>query len=206
MSEDQRCLVIDAHPTLRLGVRELLAGKYTVEEAADGRDGLDLVTSIGDFDVAIVEYRRGNGAGDELAGAAAIAALRKAQPGLGIVAHGTYADRATATDALRAGATAYVAKSASPADLERAVRAAADAERFIDEATAASSRRRGGLTKRQREILQLIADGHSTARIARQLGLSGETVRTHTKAILSRLGARDRAHAVATAMRSGLIE
>ena len=58
------------------------------------------------------------------------------------------------------------------------------------------------LTRRQRQILQLYADGQSTARVAKRLGLSAETIRTHTKAILARLGARDRAHAVAIALRS----
>ena len=62
------------------------------------------------------------------------------------------------------------------------------------------------LTRRQRQILQLYADGQSTARVAKRLGLSAETIRTHTKAILSRLGARDRAHAVAIALRLSLIE
>ncbi len=62
------------------------------------------------------------------------------------------------------------------------------------------------LTRRQRQIIQLYADGQSTARVAKRLGLSAETVRTHTKAILARLGAQDRAHAVAIALRSSLIE
>ena len=67
-------------------------------------------------------------------------------------------------------------------------------------------RGRPALTRRQREILQLYADGNSTARVARNLGLSAETVRTHTKGILARLQARDRAHAVAIALRTSLIE
>ena len=167
-----------------------------------------MLVSVGGFDGVIVELRRGDGSGngDELAGTAAITALRRAQPGLGIVAYGPRPERQVASDALRAGATAYVAKS-SPVDaLSEAVEAAADAERFVDPATEGAGRRRAPLTRRQRQILQLIADGHSTARVARRLDLSGETVRTHTKAILARLGARDRAHAVALAMRAGLID
>ena len=62
------------------------------------------------------------------------------------------------------------------------------------------------MTPRQREILQLFADGHATDEVARRLGLSAETVRTHAKASLPRLGARDRPHAVAIALRSGLID
>ena len=65
---------------------------------------------------------------------------------------------------------------------------------------------RGKLTRRQREILQLLADGESTTVAARELGLSEETVKTHTKNVLARLGARNRTHAVAIALRESLIE
>jgi DNA-binding NarL/FixJ family response regulator len=205
VNEDRRCLVIDAHPAVRLGVRQALAERYEVEEAADGSDALELLTSIGDFDVAIVDLSRGSGTngGDDLAGTAAIRALHRVQPTLGIVAHGPQTAHHAATEAMRAGATAYLVKS-SPLDaLSQAVDAAAEAERFVDPAT---DRGRPLLTRRQRQILQLYADGQSTARVAKRLGLSTETVRTHTKATLSRLGARDRAHAVAIALRSSLIE
>jgi two-component system, NarL family, response regulator len=205
VNEDRRCLVIDAHPAVRLGVRQALAERYEVEEAADGGDALELLTSVGDFDVAIVDLSRGGGTngGEDLAGTAAIRALRRAQPTLGIVAHGPQTAHHAATEAMRAGATAYLVKS-SPLDaLSRAVDAAAEAERFVDPAT---DRGRPLLTRRQRQILQLYADGQSTATVAKRLGLSTETVRTHTKASLSRLGARDRAHAVAIALRSSLIE
>jgi DNA-binding NarL/FixJ family response regulator len=200
-------MVIDAQPTVRLGVREALGRRYAVEEAENGDGALELLTSIGDFDVAIVDLGLANGQerGDDLSGMAAIRALRKAQPGLGIVAHGPEAQHHAATEAIRAGATAYVVKSSSVEELHRAVDAAVDAERFVDPA-AGHPGRGSAITRRQRQILQLYADGQSTARVAKSLGLSAETVRTHTKAILARLGARDRAHAVAIALRSSLIE
>jgi DNA-binding NarL/FixJ family response regulator len=207
VNEDRRCLVIDPQPTLRLGVREALAERYEVEEAETGSGALELLTSIGDFDVVIVDLCRANSArlSDELLGTAAIRALHKAQPSLGIVAHGAHAEHHAATEAIRAGATAYVVKSSPVESLSEAVDAAAEAERFVDPA-AKGPRGRPPLTRRQRQILQLYADGHSTARVARSLGLSAETVRTHTKAILARLKARDRAHAVAIALRTSLIE
>jgi DNA-binding NarL/FixJ family response regulator len=156
--------------------------------------------------VAIVDLGRGssNGPPEDLSGTATIRALRKAQPTLGIVAHGPHSEHHAATEALRAGATAYVVKSSPLEALSEAVDAVVEAERFVD--PAARSRGRAALTRRQREILQLYADGQSTARVAKQLGLSAETVRSHTKATLSRLGARDRTHSVAIAMRNGLIE
>jgi two-component system NarL family response regulator len=202
MREERRCLVIDRHPAVRLGVRGLLADRYQIEEARDGRDALDLLTALGSFDIAIVELAgRDDG---RLAGIPAIRALHDAHPGLGIVAHGPRPERDAATEALGAGATAYVAKS-SPVDaLSTAVDAAAKAESFVDPAAGAVSG--PALTRRQREILQELADGHSTADVARRLGVSGETVRTHTKAALTRLGARDRAHAVAIGIRRGLID
>lgn len=196
--------MVDAHPTVRLGVRGLLADRYHVEEAKNGDSALELLTSIGDFDVVIVELRRDGGGA--LAGTAAIRALKKAQPGLGIVAHGSHPERHTAGEALRAGASAYVAKCSPTDALSQAVDAAAEAGRWVDTDAERPARRGSGITRRQRQILQLIADGQSTVRAANSLGLSTETIRTHTKALLARLDARDRAHAVAIGLRNGLID
>jgi DNA-binding NarL/FixJ family response regulator len=205
VSEERRCLIIDGHPTIRLGVKGLLESRYEVEEATNGRDALELLTALGDFDVAIVEMRpAANGSGD-LSGTAAIKALLDARPGLGIVAHAPRPERHAAAQAMSAGATAYVAKSSPAKALAEAVEAAASAERFVDPAARAGVPS-VALTRRQREILQQFADGHSTADVARRLGLSSETVRTHTKAVLARLEARDRAHAVAIALRNSLID
>jgi DNA-binding NarL/FixJ family response regulator len=206
VSEERRCLIIDRHPTIRLGVKGLLASRYEVEEASDSRDALELLTALGDFDVAIVEMRPTANGGNGLSGVAAIRALLDARPGLGIVAHAPRPERHAAAQAMNAGATAYVAKSSPAQALAEAVDAAASAETFVDPAARSSADPTAALTRRQREILQLFADGHSTADVARRLGLSGETVRTHTKAVLARLEARDRAHAVAIGLRNSLID
>jgi DNA-binding NarL/FixJ family response regulator len=190
-----------------LGVREALASRYEVEEVEDGSGALELLTSIGDFDVAVVDLGRRNGRDPEgLCGTGAIQALRKAQPSIGIVAHGPQVRQEAAAEAMHAGATAYVAKSSPLEALGEAVDAAADAEHFVDPAAREAPRGRPALTRRQGQILQLYADGQSTARVAKRLGLSEETIRTHTKAVLARLNARDRVHAVAIAMRLSLIE
>ncbi len=202
MRDERRCLVVDGHPLVRLGVRRLLDERFDVEEAVDGDDALEHLRDYGEFDVAIISLSR---TGEPpVSGTDAIKALRKASPGLGIVAHGPRAERQAATDAIKAGATAYVAKSSPPEELTKAVDAAADSETFVD--PAANGKGRAPLTRRQRQILQMIADGHSTAQVARRLGLSSETVRTHTKAALARLSARDRAHAVAIGLRQSLID
>lgn len=196
---------MDGHAVVRLGVRELLNGRYDVEEASDFRGALDALTQTGGFDVAIVELDRGSSQDGEPAGAAMIRAMRKAMPGIGIVAHGRRAERHAASAAMDAGASAFVAKSSPSEALAKAVDAVADAGHFVDPAT---DRREfvSPLTKRQREILQLLADGLSTTDVAHHLGRSAETIRTHTKGLLARLSARDRAHAVAIGIRSGLID
>ena len=200
--------MIDGQPMVRVGVREVLADVYEVEETGSGKDALQLLTDVGDFDVAIVDMRPPqDSASSALWGAATIRALLKAQPGLGIVAHGDRPERHLVHEAFSAGANAFVAKSSKPEQLSRAVEAAAGAETFIDPAAGGRRPRAGQtLTRRQREILQMFADGHSTGQVARRLGLSAETVKTHNKQLLSRLRAKDRAHAVAIGIRSSLID
>jgi len=209
VSGGARCLVIDGQPIVRLGIRHGLDKQYEIEESDCAEDALQLLTDIGDFDVAIVDMRRGSNSGSgSLSGAATIRALLKTQPGLGIVALGDYPERHLVREAIAAGAIAYVAKSSPTDELRQAVEAAVESERFVDPAATGAGRIGSGraLTKRQREILQLVADGDSTLQVARRLGLSTETVKTHTKQLLARLEARDRAHAVAIGLRNSLID
>ncbi|MDQ2629766.1 MAG: response regulator transcription factor [Actinomycetota bacterium] len=206
MSETQHCLVIDGHPLVRLGIRQALANGFVLHETSTRDEGLDLVRDIGDFDVAIVDMRwRGNGDGNSLSGPEAIRMLHRSSPALGIVAHGEVPERHLASAALQAGASAYVSRIAGPQELRRAVDAAIAEERFVDPAVPPKGSR-GKLTRRQREILQLLANGESTTVAARELDLSEETVKTHTKHALARLGAKNRTHAVAIAIRECLID
>ena len=187
-------------------MRNARQDRFEVEELASRAEAVDLVRDVGSFDVAIVDMRWCTAeAGRVLDGKTAIRALRKAEPALGIVAHGERADRHLANTALQAGASAYVARTAGAEQLQHAVRAALAQESFVDPAVPPPGSR-GKLTRRQREILQLIADGESTTVAARELGLSEETIKTHTKNVLARLGARNRTHAVAIALRESLIE
>jgi len=196
------CLVIEAHPIVRIGLRSLLSPDWDTEELDNGTEAVELVTSVGNFDVAVVEMRS---AGDGCpSGTATIRGLVGAQPALGVVALGGPLERHAAREALDAGATAYVSRRSAADSLRSAIEAASDQQPFVD--PAATSRSRGMLTRRQRQVLQLFADGLTTEQAAQHLGLSEETVRTHAKAVISRIGARDRAHAVAMAMRCSLIE
>jgi two-component system response regulator DevR len=193
-------------------MRRVLQDRFDVQEAISRDEGVALVQDIGSIDVAIVDMRRWAGTASALddgatpldAGAT-IRALLKSEPGLGIVAHGERAERHLASAAIQAGASAYVSRTASAELLEQAVQAALAQERFIDPAVPPRGSR-GKLTKRQREILQLLANGESTTVAARELDLSEETIKTHTKNALARLGARNRTHAVAIALRESLIE
>lgn len=206
LSARPNCLVIDHHPLVRLGVRGVLEDRFEVHETESREEAVDLIRDIGDFDVAILDMRpRQNGSGPALDAYDAIRDMHRSAPALGIVAHGDRAHRHTASAALQAGASCYVARTAGPAALRKAVDAAAAQERFVDPDVPPKGSR-GVLTQRQRQILQLLANGESTTVAARELDLSEETVKTHTKNTLARLGARNRTHAVAIALRESLID
>jgi DNA-binding NarL/FixJ family response regulator len=196
---------VDVHPLVRLGVREVLATDFEVQEATGREEALDLVRDIGDFDVAVLDMGwRPNGNGASISGTETIRATHRAVPVLAIVAHGDRPERHLANAALGAGATAYVARTAGPEELRKAVAAAAAQEPFVD-ADVPPKGSRGVITTRQRQLLQLLADGESTTVAARQLGLSEETVKTHMKNTIARLGAKNRSHAVAIGLRESLI-
>ncbi len=198
--------MIDDHPLVCVGVREVLGDDFEVHETSSREEALDLVRDVGNFEVAIVDMRwrlNGDGAAS-ISGPEAIRALRRSHSALGIVAHGERPERHLANAAMQAGASAYVARTAGPEHLRQAVDAAVAQETFVDPAVPPKGSR-GKLTRRQREILQLLADGESTTVAARELDLSEETVKTHIKTALSRLNARNRTHAVAIALRESLI-
>jgi DNA-binding NarL/FixJ family response regulator len=207
LSERPQCLVVDGHPIVRLGVRRALQDDFAIQEATSREEAIDLVRDVGDFDIAIVDMRRmaNSLSAEPIDGAEAIRAMLKCEPGLGIVAHGERAERHLASAALQAGANAFISRTAAAELVLRAAQAALAQERFVDPAVPPRGSR-GKLTKRQREILQLLANGESTTVAARELDLSEETIKTHTKHALARLGARNRTHAVAIALRESLIE
>lgn len=186
-------------------MRRALREDFEVQEVPTRAEAVELVQDIGGFDVAIVDMRIWDGTPPSVDPRDAIRAMLRAEPAMGIVAHGDRAERHLASAALQAGASAYVARTASTEELRKAARAAASQERFVDPAVPPRGSR-GKVTKRQREILQLLANGESTTVAARELDLSEETIKTHTKNALARLGARNRTHAVAIALRESLIE
>ena len=191
---------------VRLGIRRLLSDSYDIDECPSRAEALDLVRDIGAFDVAVLDYSTGsNGAVGDLDATEAIRAIHRSAPGLRIVAYGAEPERHLASRALHAGACGFVSRKADGETLLHAVKAADNDDRFIDPAVPPPGKR-GKLTRRQRQLLQLLADGKSTSFAAKQLELSEETVKTHTKNILTRLEARNRSHAIAIALRESLID
>ena len=199
------CLVVDEHPVVRQGVRALLEEGFSDVElidapsvqaalAADHRDDLDVVLidprkAPGDTEATLVEL-----------------ATALESPVVVFTADG---GARQLSDALKAGVKGYVRKDSPAEDLIRAIRAAVAGEFYIDPALSSTIVLEEGertLTARQREILQMLADGMQTDAVARQLGLSTETVRTHTKRILAKLDADTRTQAVAIGIRNGMIE
>jgi DNA-binding NarL/FixJ family response regulator len=199
-----RCLVVDDHPVVRQGIKALLERELDgVEVATAASAEAALQESAAKPDVVVIDLRRVSGDVGQ--------AVTQLQDGLQspIVVFTADGGPRMLSEALKAGVKGYVRKDSPPEDLIRAIQAARNGEFYVDPALSSSLLLEEGertLTARQREILQMLADGMHTEEVARQLGLSTETVRTHTKRILSKLGAGTRTQAVAIGIRSGLIE
>ena len=158
-------MIIDSHPVVRLGIKRLLEPSWEFEELPDGRGAVDLLNSVGNFEVAIVEMRA---AGNKApSGTTTIRDLLRQQPGLGIVAHGGGGDRHAIKAALDAGASAYVSKRSSPATMRSAIDEVLRFNSFIDPDVERNHDERPRVTPRQRQILQMFADGHSTDEAAK---------------------------------------
>ncbi len=204
-SDPLRCLIIDDHPVVRQGIRALLEREIDAVVVTDAATPtLAFGTVNGESpDVVIVDPR---GAGAEVG--TLVADLNR-ELGSAIVVFTSNGGARLLSEALKAGVKGYVRKDSPPEDLVRAIRAARSGEFYVDPALSSTIVLEEGdrtLTARQREILQMLADGMQTEAVARKLGLSTETVRTHTKRILAKLHADTRTQAVAIAIRNGLIE
>jgi DNA-binding NarL/FixJ family response regulator len=202
-----RCLIIDDHPVVRQGIRALLEREIDSVVVTDAATPAAAFGASGDEaespHVVIVDPR---GAGTEVG--SLVADLNR-ELGSAIVVFTSNGGARLLSESLKAGVKGYVRKDSPPEDLVRAIRAARSGDFYVDPALSSTIVLEEGdrtLTARQREILQMLADGMQTEAVARRLGLSTETVRTHTKRILAKLHADTRTQAVAIAIRNGLIE
>lgn len=210
-----RVLVADDHALFRAGIRKLLqsfGGIEVVGEAADGHEALRLSSTVRP-DVLLMDIGMPG-----LNGVEAAARLTREGPPPRVIILSMHTGEEHVLRAVRAGAAGYLLKDAPPAELEGAVRAVARGEIYLSPAVSRYVvedyvRRAGGdrspldrLTSRQREVLQLIAEGNTTKAIATRLGLSVKTVETHRAQLMERLEARDVAALVRLAIRVGLVE
>jgi DNA-binding NarL/FixJ family response regulator len=200
-----RCMIVDDHPVVRAGVRAVLEAAFDKVEIDDAES----IDQVGDMkngsapDVVIIDpWRAGADIGQ------IVASLRdnvKAP----IVVFTSDGGARLLSEALKAGVKGYVRKDSPSEDLVRAIEAAREGEFYVDPGLSSTIVLDEGdrtLSARQGEILQMLADGMQTDAVAEKLGLSTETVRTHTKRILAKLEASTRTQAVAIGIRHGLIE
>ena len=210
-----RVLLADDHALVRAGIRALaqnLAGIEIVAEAVDGRDALALIKTH-QPDLVLMDISMAG-----LNGLEATARVAKEYPNVRVIILSAHANEEYVWQALRAGAAGYLLKDAGTAELELALNAVARGETYLSPAVskhvvADYVRRVGGeprtlelLTPRQREILQLVAEGQTTKEIARTLHISVKTVETHRMQLMERLDIHDVAGLVKYAIRTGLIK
>lgn len=201
-------LLVDDHELIREGLRRALERELDVEvvaEAASVAEGIAMGRKC-DPTVSIVDLRLPDGNGLEV-----VRALRDQSADMGIVVLTMYAGDNQLFDALDAGASAFVPKSAPAEEIVAAARHAASAPRSFTSADLADAMKRRTspqgpqLSPREREVLQLLADGMGVSQISRQLFISDSTTKTHISKLYDKLGAGNRAQALMTALRLGLL-
>ncbi|MFJ8748023.1 response regulator [Streptomyces sp. NPDC102441] len=204
-------LVVDDHPVVRDGLRGMFAsapGFEVLGEAADGVAAVELTTRL-DPDVVLMDLRMPGGGG-----VAAITELTRLGARSRVLVLTTYDTDTDTLPAIEAGATGYLLKDAPRDELFTAVRAAADgrtvlspavASRLISRVRAPAAPGHESLSAREREVLRLVAKGTSNREIAAELFISEATVKTHLTHVFAKLGAKDRAAAVAVAYERGIL-
>ena len=210
-----RVLLADDHKLVRAGFRAMLDSLGDVEivgETGDGREALELIREHRP-DVALLDITMPSLTGLEVA-----ARVANEMQNVRIIILSMHTTEDYIARAVRAGVSGYLLKNADPVELELALRAAVNGQMYMSPTVSKQLvedylRRMGPdagpeeqLTARQREILQLIAEGKSTKDIAVTLDLSIKTVETHRKDLMDRLGIHDVAGLVRYAIRAGIIK
>lgn len=210
-----RVLIADDHAVVREGLRaflELQEGLEVVGEAADGEQAVEQAISLRP-DVVLMDLVM-----PRLDGAGAMRELRRLASDSRVIVLTSFLDDERLLRAVEAGADGYLLKDAEPAELARAIRAAHAGEALIAPAAAArllraisgrgSARRPAApeqLTRREHEVLELLARGYANKRIALELGIAEKTVKAHVGRVLAKLDCSDRTQAALLAVREGLV-
>jgi len=201
------CLIVDDHEVVREGLRLSLSRAPHIRVIGEASDGASAV-SLAERrlpDVVIMDVRMPG-----MDGLEATKEISLKAPSVAVLIFTAYSERSLLTRGLESGAKGYILKEAPHDTLLRAIEKVANGEGFIDPALMPSflpGKDQGDmLTGREREILQLLADGMSNADVAGRLFISQETVKSHVRHILAKLEADTRTHAVAIALREAIID
>jgi two-component system NarL family response regulator len=207
-----RVLLVDDHELMRQGLRSILESEGDVEvvgEAANGREAIELAKKLTP-QVVVMDV-----AMQDMNGIEATRQVRSACPGVKVIALSSHSDSRYVTAMLDAGASGYVLKANAYDDLRRALDAARRGKTYlcaeVTESVVATSLRGGGtdnvrtlLTAREREVLQLLAEGLSSPEIGRRLFVATSTVETHRRNVMRKLGIHSVADLTKYAIREGL--
>ncbi|HEY1854831.1 MAG TPA: response regulator transcription factor [Solirubrobacterales bacterium] len=214
--EKVRVMLVDDEELMRTGLRSVLSSDPSIAVVAEAEDGGQAVrrAPAARPDVVLMDVRM-----PDVDGIAATAELLAAVPAAKVVILTTFEEDDYIDGALRAGASGFLLKRTPPEELIAAVHRTAEGEallspsvtrRVIDRMVAQPRLARGedprleDLTRREREVLELIARGLSNREIAAELTIEESTVKTHVKRVLTKLDARDRVHAVIFAYETGV--
>lgn len=201
-----RVLAVDDHPVFRQGMAALIEGQADmklVAEASNGREAIQRFRAHRP-DVVLMDLQM-----PEMGGIDAIIAIRGEFPQARIVVLTTYSGDVQIMRALKAGAQAYLLKNLLHKDLLGTIRAVHEGKKALSPEASheiAEHSMDDVLTPAETTVLHLIAAGNSNKKIAAQLSVSEETIKSRVKSILSKLGANDRTHAATIGLKRGIIE
>ena len=209
-----RVLLVDDHAVVREGLRAFLELQDDFEVIGEAADGEEALVQVDAFrpDVILMDLLM-----PKLDGVGAMLELRVRAPDSRVIVLTSYQDDDRLMPAIQAGAAGYLLKNVEPSELARAIRAAHAGEAIIAPSAAARLVRAIAdgtrpvvgkperLTRREREVLELIVKGRSNKRIAFELGISEKTVKTHVGHLLAKLGVTDRTQAALLAVRESLV-
>ena len=209
MTTGTRCLVVDDHRVLAEGLAILFGDNEDLELVGTVTSGEEAIEAVSKLkpQIVLMDVRLPG-----IDGVSAVKRIHQASPTTQFVMFTAYGDKRLLSDAIAAGARGYVMKVSPPADLLRAIRTVAEGKAFVDPSLSPALIMQDGagpeqpLSEREREILQLLAEGFHTEEVARRIGLSVETVKSDTKRVIAKLQADTRTHAVAIALRQAIIE
>jgi len=210
-----RLLLVDDHTIFREALRTMLRAETDIEvvgEAGNGRDAIDLARELSP-DIIVLDVGM-----PDMNGIEATAAIVDRSPQIKVIALSTHSDRRFVAEMIKAGASGYVVKTAASSELLRAIRAVAQGQSYLCPQVAAGVMRastedaqgRGsgppGLTRREREVLKLLAEGLRTASIAARMHLAASTVEVHRRNLMRKLDLHSVAELTKYALREGLTE